>query len=70
MRLSPSRDDFAIVIVHFSAIVLSTRISDFGREGCGVSSSLMESRKVFHENVTVVHSRLLEVTRSGDKFFM
>ena len=60
----------AILCVHVSEVVLSTRTRDFGcvrycsLEVCVVSSTTL------HEKMIVAHSRQLMEMRSGDFFFI
>ena len=68
LRLLPVRDDVEIFLVQDSAVVLSTRINDFGRGAYCVFGSLMASTTALQQNIMVECSRLCVVIRSRDLF--
>ena len=66
LMLLPTCDDVDVFLVHQSATLLSTRMSDLGLCRCFLFGSLITHRKSLHENMIVECSRLLVVIRSRD----
>ena len=68
LRIFPAKDDVAIFLLQESTVVLSARVSDLGRGGRCVLSSLMVPMIALQENMMVKFSRLLIMIRYGDLF--
>ena len=68
--LLPISGDAAILHVHVSAVVLSTRIRDFGCGGCYSLEVCITSNTALYEKRIVDCSKQLMEMRSWDFFFI
>ena len=70
LSLLPISEDAAILCVHVSVVVLSTRMSNFECDGCCSFEVHAASSTALHEKSIVACSKQLTEMRLGDLFFV